>query len=173
MLSAGRVTNVELHVDARPSANKRRGAGTLRPSRPSQTRLVSWRAIRGGAVKVDLVGRACGERFVWTLSVVPAAPKRQFAHELGSPERDEHQPSSASPLECPHQPVDDGDASALSDGPEAMANPATPAPAFEPAGCELQASVGDEMSWRPTCSTNGTVEECLDASRGGFFLERG
>lgn len=79
-------------------------------------------------------------------SVAPAAPQRQLAYEIDPPEGNENETTRAFALECPHDPLDDRDASVFADGSEAVSNAAAPAPTRETLGGELNAPVGDDVS---------------------------
>ena len=116
MLPVGRVTHVERHLNAGSAADERMRPSTRRPSGPSRARFMSRCAARRAPAVVDLVGSACDKSFMRPVGVVPAAPKRQLACELGLPERHEHQSSRALALERPHRTLDDGDAAVLTDG---------------------------------------------------------
>jgi hypothetical protein len=121
----------QFELGSRPSAHERMRLGARRPPRPSPPRLEAWSPAGRESPEVDLVGRARAKARVRALGVVPGRVGVELAPEGDTDERHDRQEASAFVLHRPDEPLDDGDASVLADGAQAVGDAVTPEPGDE------------------------------------------
>jgi hypothetical protein len=102
--------------------------------------------------------------------VVPSDVFADLALELTEPKREEQQPDALI-LQRPDEPLDDGEAAVLPDGPESLADPLAATPRLELLRRELRPVVRDQVI-RPTASaTADALEETRDVTGCGLLSE--
>ena len=128
VLAPGKVLHVQRELHAPPPVNPglRRCAG--RTPWPTPSRLEPWRERSRRNVAVQLLGRPAAKTLVRPVLVVPGDVERELVTELLLTHRDEHQSSRALRLDCPHQPLDPGQASVLVESAEPLLDAEATAP---------------------------------------------
>ncbi len=124
--------------------------------------------------EIHIHGDSSTEGLMWTMLIVPVHEERNFSSDTILTQRNDYA-SGAFVFYGPHQPFNNGDASILSNGSEALFDASWfgTAPRSELFRCELTSLVGDEMSGRTSHRMNGVGHERNNFIRGRLFLEHG
>ena len=130
---------------------------------PTISRLEAWSTVGRESAEVAFVGRAATERGMWSTLIVPLGHTGDFTAERLTAERNMGQQPEES-FGCGDQPLNDGNAPILVDGPETRLDAASLAPRLELGTPELPAFVGDQVS---RCgNANGSQEHQNPSSVG-------
>ena len=170
MSAPRKIGDLKLEALASPPANWRTRCGTGSVAWPVSPWLVA-RSLRSRLpMEVCLVWRGRFEGAVRAVTVVPGDEKPEFAAD-GSVLQRHKDPAKRFFLHGPDETLDDRDAAVLPHGPEALSNPATPAPRLEARVGELRTVIGDEVGWWPAGFPDHTHEKLSDTKGCGLCPE--
>ena len=124
--------------------------------------------------EIHIHGDSSTEGLMWTILIVPVHEERNFSSDTILTQRNDYA-SGAFVFYGPHQPFNNGDASILSNGSEALFDASWfgTAPRSEIFRDKLTPLVGDEMSGRTSHRMNGVGHERNNFIRSRLFLEHG
>ena len=170
VLAAREVADVQVEPHAATTSHSRSRDCARCVTRPLPSWFEACLQARRADAAIDLVGSRSKQPFVRSLAVVPAGEQRELRAQRARRVRDEQPPRALIP-DGPDEPFDQCDAPELTDGAEALADPAPARPCTECSIAELHALIGDQVARMASRLPYRPSKERPDSQRAWLLLE--